>query len=693
MPPNSEIEKLERRWKDNPKGTGFAPYAEALRKQGELELAREVLRQGLETHPDHIPGNIVLGRCCLDLVEDGPAEAAFRHVLDLDVENVIALKALAEITERQGRLAETVEWLSRLVASDPNNDEAVSHLARVEASRVAAAAAGSLPLTPSGAHAVPPMPVAESAAPIPVKAPLPPPAAGRAVEPAAPPPRPAPEPVAAAEPEPVAAAEPEPVAAAEPEPVAPPEAEPEPVAATEKVAVPVLPPPPPPPTALIAEADTVEIEPLERKPEPAVEVPGLLLSEIDRTGLSSDVIVDGIQLEEPPELSPDEKRGLERVEGLTGSGTYVVGVEKDTGVELSPGPANEFQAPDDSSALMGLASAGSEFQATDASLDLSPLPGGGSGYQTPDITAELAESWSDRQGAAPPRDSDAVPSFTIGAASLVLPPEPGSIPPEGLTATASDLDSPAGSPTISEVEAVPAVEETPPSEAPESKGSELHLIFPDQAAQPEPQKVRRISQEVPAIVIPASPAAEPVVGEPEPVMTESMAELYARQGHVADALRVYRALAAQQPGESKFRDRIRDLEAAQAPRPRKAGVAAVETGGESVESFFRSLSAARPGLMGLAAAAAERGQPSGKGAPTRPASDSLSLSAIFGEEPARTQAPPPPEPPAPQATDAFSFDQFFGKPAPESSRPSAESGRPSDEDLDQFQNWLKGLKR
>ena len=80
------------------------------------------------------------------------------------------------------------------------------------------------------------------------------------------------------------------------------------------------------------------------------------------------------------------------------------------------------------------------------------------------------------------------------------------------------------------------------------------------------------------------------------------------------------------------------------------------------------------------------------GAPTRPASDSLSLSAIFGEEPARTQSPPPPEPPQPAATDAFSFDQFFGKPGPEPG-PEGGSGKPSDEDLDQFQSWLKGLKR
>ena len=73
MPPNSEIEKLERRWRDNPKGTVFVPYAEVLRKNGDHAMARDVLRQGLELHPDHIPGNIVLGRCCLDLGEDGPA--------------------------------------------------------------------------------------------------------------------------------------------------------------------------------------------------------------------------------------------------------------------------------------------------------------------------------------------------------------------------------------------------------------------------------------------------------------------------------------------------------------------------------------------------------------------------------------------------------------------------------------------
>ena len=129
----SEIDKLERRWKENPQGTVFAPLAEVYRKDGQLERAREVLQQGLVNNPDHIPGNIVLGRCCLDLGDDGGAEAAFSHVLELDPENVIALKALGEITERQGRLAEASQWLGRLMQVDPTNDDAREQLKRLEA--------------------------------------------------------------------------------------------------------------------------------------------------------------------------------------------------------------------------------------------------------------------------------------------------------------------------------------------------------------------------------------------------------------------------------------------------------------------------------------------------------------------------------------------------------------------------------
>jgi hypothetical protein len=131
----SEIEKLERRYAENPHGLTFAPLAEVHRKNGDVARALELLTAGLELHPNYIPASIVLGRCHQDLGDLPSAEAAFAHVLRLDDENVIALKCLADINERQERLGEAGAWLRRLVSVDRSNDEAKEQLRRIETAR------------------------------------------------------------------------------------------------------------------------------------------------------------------------------------------------------------------------------------------------------------------------------------------------------------------------------------------------------------------------------------------------------------------------------------------------------------------------------------------------------------------------------------------------------------------------------
>lgn len=139
----SEIEKLERRYVENPQGLTFAPLAEVHRKNGDVARALELLRSGLTLHPDYIPASIVLGRCHLDLGDTQAAEAAFSHVLNLDGENVIALKAMAEISERLFRFDEAERLLHTLLAIDRSNDEARDQLGRVEAERRQAETASS----------------------------------------------------------------------------------------------------------------------------------------------------------------------------------------------------------------------------------------------------------------------------------------------------------------------------------------------------------------------------------------------------------------------------------------------------------------------------------------------------------------------------------------------------------------------
>ena len=667
MPPNSEIEKLERRWKENPKGTVFAPYAEVLRKHGDHPMAKEVLRQGLELHPDHIPGNIVLGRCCLDLGEEGPAEAAFTHVLDLDAENVIALKALADITERQGRLMEAAGWLNRLMTVDPSNDEAREQHARVALAREAASATLA---APAPALAVPP---------------------------------PAPRPD---------------------------------TATTEVVAV-VQPPTPPalekPGSEVtageigedldavvdsilggfdeaVAPAKTREIEPLDpsryaeppvsdSKPAPLLDIePGALdLPAATRslTGKPLADIVPDVPFEPPPSKP------------AAGGDMFSTWLEEAGGIELSPTVSSEFQSPDDTAELLELSEGRAEFQEPDAIADLKISGRGGTEYQTPSGAEELLEKVKEKAGPRPapdepePREPPAIaPVMTSGFAAISLMPTEelstgraeDTLPDDLAAAGAGPLDAvsvidtlaaaaaTAGAPPRHGSEPEPGVDEARAQPAPPASSSDLRLIFPEDADQPEPPTFRRVSEEAAA---PAEPT-EPPSGEPVPVVTESMAELYARQGHLAEAINVYRVLTGRMPNDTRLSRRLRELEMAHSVGSRRMSYVAVDTGGESVESFFRTLAEARPVTEG------PESNDSGPAAPTRPAGDPLSLSAIFGEESAPAAPPPAAGQPAPGG---FSFDQFFGGNPPSPSVTGRRQAMPSDEDLDQFQNWLKSLKR
>jgi hypothetical protein len=133
--------------------------------------------------------------------------------------------------------------------------------------------------------------------------------------------------------------------------------------------------------------------------------------------------------------------------------------------------------------------------------------------------------------------------------------------------------------------------------------------------------------------------------------------------------------------------------------------AASATGGQTVKALFHDLLATRPAEPSPPEASptpeardlANSGQ-GVVGEPTRPAQDPLSLSAIFGEDsspvpPALGRGPADAEG---EAAGGFSFDNFFGDEKGESGskRPSGirPKGRENEEDLDQFQSWLQGLK-
>ncbi|HEY7027424.1 MAG TPA: tetratricopeptide repeat protein [Gemmatimonadales bacterium] len=658
----SEIDKLERRWKENPQGTVFAPLAEVYRKDGQLERAREVLRQGLVNNPDHIPGNIVLGRCCLDMGDDGGAEAAFSHVLELDPENVIALKALGEITERQGRLAEASQWLGRLMQVDPTNEDAREQLKRVESVQQQAALVMSAE------------PIAEMS--------------------------PAEEPVLqnAALDEPV------------PEPI-------EPASAKTRELTPPEPPPAFAPSASSYQDDDTLV--VETVPTPTFDAPAEYSPPESESSMPLESSHQSVPFEESDLLPsaefgttvPEPLPGIETVEFNARAAAETASLAPLTdlqrGDEFNP-PADlgiEVLSHEEPAPIDLRAADNSEFQPADHSNELLDVrPSTASEFQVPDASSELALSAAPSNEFQPPSGTEDLLGASGGGGEY-----------QNVSDPARDL-APEDSAAMEETVMLPPVDETPPvaeeevvegevidlsasAAAVEERSDKLPLIFPDDAGQEPPPRSRRISQ------------PDETATEPEPIFTESMAEAYARQGLNDQALHVYRRLAEQMPGDHRMEAKIRELESllgagSEPATARWPAYSASVTGGESVESFFHSLAAARPAAIGGPAEPASR--PSAEpqaddqspGAPTRPANDALSLSAIFGEE--STQPPPatPPAPPSastPTTGHAFSFDQFFGgKDAPGSgSQSSGRTTPPSglEEDLDQFQNWLKSLKK
>jgi len=632
----SEIDKLERRWKENPQGTVFAPLAEVYRKDGQLERAREVLQQGLVNNPDHIPGNIVLGRCCLDLGDDGGAEAAFSHVLELDPENVIALKALGDVTERQGRLAEASQWLGRLMHVDPTNDDARDQLKRVEGMQQEAALVISAE------------PIAEVSPPE------------------------------------------EPVLhdAALDEPV------PEPIEDDDALVVETVPTPtfdspaeysPPEPDTSAPLESSHESVPFEESdllpsaefgttaPEPMAGVESVEFNAAAAAETASLTPLTDLQRDD--EFNPPADLGIE-----------VLSHEEPSQIYIRPAVSSEFQPTDHSNDLLDVQpSTSSEFQVPDASSELAMSASPSNEFQTPSGTEDLLGA----SGGGGEYQNASDPARDLAPADAAAMEETVMLPPVDETP----------SPEVEEVVEGEVIDLSTPAAAVEERSDKLPLIFPDDAAQEAPPRSRRISH----------PDETP--NEPEPIFTESMAETYHRQGLNDQALHVYRRLLEQLPGDHRLEVKIRELESlvgagSEAATARWPAYSASVTGGESVESFFHSLAAARPAALGDLAEPASR--PSAEpqaddqspGAPTRPANDALSLSAIFGEE--STQPPPatPPAPPSastPTTGHAFSFDQFFGGKDAQGTG-SQSSGRttpPSglEEDLDQFQNWLKSLKK
>lgn len=86
----------------DPDGRVFAQLGNALRRNGELDEAVAVLRDGLEAHPHFTPGHLTLGWVAQERGDLDEALARFQRTLELDPENPFGLLGAGRILELRG---------------------------------------------------------------------------------------------------------------------------------------------------------------------------------------------------------------------------------------------------------------------------------------------------------------------------------------------------------------------------------------------------------------------------------------------------------------------------------------------------------------------------------------------------------------------------------------------------------------
>ncbi|MDQ3950200.1 MAG: tetratricopeptide repeat protein, partial [Gemmatimonadota bacterium] len=138
MSTSLRIEELKKKFDENPRRY-FAPLANEYRKAGDLQQAISICQAHLPQQPGHMSGHIVYGQALFEARQFDQARTVFETALALDPENLIALRYLGDIAFELGDRAGARGWYTRVLETDPRNEEIAALMAAMGAEERAAA--------------------------------------------------------------------------------------------------------------------------------------------------------------------------------------------------------------------------------------------------------------------------------------------------------------------------------------------------------------------------------------------------------------------------------------------------------------------------------------------------------------------------------------------------------------------------
>lgn len=116
---NREIDELFERYRRAPGSHVFAPLADAYRKLGLVEEALDICARGLSANPRYASGYVVQGKCQYDAGRADRAEESFQRVLEIDANNLVALRYLGIIRAACGDTEGARGFFEHILTLDP----------------------------------------------------------------------------------------------------------------------------------------------------------------------------------------------------------------------------------------------------------------------------------------------------------------------------------------------------------------------------------------------------------------------------------------------------------------------------------------------------------------------------------------------------------------------------------------------
>src|SRR4249920_1436137 len=147
MSTTDEIRQWSEELARDPASLVFLQLGEALRRQGQTDVALKIAMRGMERHPSNADAHDLMARIAVDRGEFGRAISEWESVLRAAPEHLGAMKGLGYVSFQQGRLDDAERYLSGAAAQGAGDDvtAALDTVRRSSADVVAATPDASLP--------------------------------------------------------------------------------------------------------------------------------------------------------------------------------------------------------------------------------------------------------------------------------------------------------------------------------------------------------------------------------------------------------------------------------------------------------------------------------------------------------------------------------------------------------------------